>query len=93
MLFLTPTLPNGHPQLLVVYPLLTNEEMTTESQRYYFFTRNGENAIPKHNSPEAKGANPTMGRSMLWDRNPFREIITNGKSQEKKPETPAITQK
>ena len=52
---------------------------------------NGGNATPKRVCPEAKGGNPTMGRSMLWDRNPFREIITNGKSQEKKPETPAIT--
>ena len=41
----------------MVYPVLTNEEMTTESQRYNCFTRNGGNAIPKHASPEAKGSN------------------------------------
>jgi len=36
------------------YPhLLTNEEMTTESERYNFLTRNGGNAIPKYASPEA----------------------------------------
>jgi len=27
-------LSNSHPHLLVVYPVLTNEAMTTESQRY-----------------------------------------------------------
>ena len=55
---------NSHPHLLVVYPVLTNEEMTTESQRYNCFTRNGGNAIPKHAGPEAKGSNwtyPALG--------------------------------
>ena len=65
-------LPNSHPHLLVVYPVLTNEEMTTESQRYNSFTRNGGNAIPKHAGPEAKGRNPTPGLILLWFRNPFR---------------------
>ena len=56
----------------MVYPVLTNEEMTTESQWYNCFTRNGGNAIPKHAGPEAKGSNPTTGLTLLWARNPFR---------------------
>jgi len=56
----------------VVYPVLTNEEMTNESQRYNCFIRNGGNAIPKHAGPEAKGTNPTTGLTLLWARNPFR---------------------
>ena len=54
-----------------VYPVLTNEEMTTESQWYNCFIRNGGNAIPKHACPEAKGSNPTTGLLLLWARNPF----------------------
>jgi len=65
-------LPNSHPHLLVVYPVLTNEEMMTESQRCNCFIRNGGNAIPKHAGPEAKGSNPTIGLTLLWVRNPFR---------------------
>jgi hypothetical protein len=67
-----PILHNSHPHLLVLYPVLTNEEMTTESQRYNCFIRNGGNAIPKHAGPEAKGSNPTTGLILLWARNPFR---------------------
>jgi len=59
----------------VVYPVLTNEEMTTQSQRYNCFTRNGGNVIPKHAGPEAKGSNPTAGLVLLWARNPFRENL------------------
>jgi len=55
-----------------VYPVLTKEEMTTESQRYNCFTRNGGNAIPKHAGPEAKGSNPATTLTLLWARNPFR---------------------
>ena len=69
---LQPILPNSHPHLLVVYPVLTNEEMTTESQRYNCFTRTGGNAIPKHVGPEAKVCNPTAGLTLLWASNPFR---------------------
>jgi len=47
--------------------------MTTQSQRYNCFIRNGGNAIPKHAGPEAKGSNPTAGLTLLWARNPFRE--------------------
>ena len=39
---------------------------------YNCFTRNGENAIPKHAGPEAKGSNPTTGYTLLWACNPFR---------------------
>ena len=46
--------------------------MTTESQRYNCFTRNGGNAIPKHAGPEAKGSNLTAGLALLWAHNPFR---------------------
>jgi len=52
-----PILPNSHPHLFVVYPVLTNEEMATQSQQYNRFIRNGGNAIPKHAGPEAKGSN------------------------------------
>ena len=55
----------------MVYPVLTNEEMTTESQRYKGFTRNGGNAIHKHAGPEAKGSNPTAGLTLLWAHNTF----------------------
>jgi hypothetical protein len=48
--------------------------MTTKSQRYNCFIRNGENAIPKHTCPEAKSNNPTTGINLLWVRNPFRGI-------------------
>jgi len=56
----------------VVYPVLTNEEMTTESQRYNCFIRSGGNAIPKHAGPEAKCSSPITGLTLLWARNPFR---------------------
>ena len=58
--------------LLVVYPVVTNEEMTTKSQRYNYFTRNGGNAVPKHAGAVAKGSNPTAGLTPLWARNPLR---------------------
>jgi len=58
-------LPNSHPHLLVVYPVLTKEEMTTQSQLYNCLTRNGGNAIPKHAGPKAKGSNPTAGLTLL----------------------------
>ena len=71
-IILQPILPNSHPHLLVVYPVLTNKQMTTESQRYNCFTRNGGNAIPKHAGLEAKGSNPNAGLTLLWARNRFR---------------------
>jgi len=56
----------------MVHPVLTNEEMTTESQRYNCFTWNGVNANPKVAGPDAKGSNPTVGLTLLWAGNPFR---------------------
>jgi len=70
----------------VVYPVLTNEEITKQSQRYNCFTTNGGNAITRYAGPEAKGSNPTTGLTLLWARNPFREILTTGKSHGKKPD-------
>jgi len=46
--------------------------MTTESQWYNCFTRNGGNAIPKHAGPEANSNNLTTGLSLLWACNAFR---------------------
>jgi hypothetical protein len=75
-----------HPHLFVVYPILANEEMTTESQRYNCFIRNGGNASSKHAGPEAKGSNPTTGLTLSWARNPFRGNLTTCKSHGKKPD-------
>jgi len=72
----------------VVYPVLTNEEMTTESQWYNCFTRNGGNAIPKHAGPEAEGSNPTTGLTSSGLVTRSGEILTNGKSHGKKPDFP-----
>ena len=55
----------------MVYPVLTIKEVTTESQRYNCFVRNGGNAIPKYASPEAEGSYPTTGLTLLWACNPF----------------------
>jgi len=65
----------------MVYPVITNEEMTTESQRYTCFTRNGGNAIPKHAGPEAKGSNPTTGLTLLVTHS--GEILTTGSLTER----------
>jgi len=70
----------------VIYLVLINEEMTTESQRYNCFIKNGGNAIPKHAGPKAKGSNPTTGLTLLWARNHSGEILTTGKSHGKKPD-------
>jgi len=56
----------------------------TESQLYNCFTRIGGNAIPKHSVPKAKCSNPTARLTLLWAGNPFREILTPGKSHGKK---------
>jgi len=60
--------------------------MTTESQRYNCFIRNGGNAIPKYAGPEAEGSNPTTGLTLLWARNPFEGNLTTGKCHGKKPD-------
>jgi len=58
----------------------------TDSQRYNCFTRNGENAIPKHAGPEVKGSNPTTGLTLLWAGNPFRGNFNHWQVQGKKPD-------
>jgi len=60
------------PRLLLVYPVTINWAMTTESQRYNYFIRNGGNAIPKHACPKANGSNSTAGLTLLWASNSFR---------------------
>jgi hypothetical protein len=60
--------------------------MTTESQRYNCFTRNGGNAIPKHAGPEAKGSNPTAGLTCSGPVTHSGEILTTGNSHGKKPD-------
>ena len=77
----------------MVYPVLTNEEMTTESQRYNCFIRNGGNAIPKHAGPEAKGSNPTTGLTLLWDRNTFRGSFNHWQSLTKRSRTELVSPK
>jgi len=67
----------------MVYPVLTNEEMTTESQLYNCFIRNGGNAIPKRAGPEAKGSIPTTGLTLLWARNQFRGNFNHWKVSRK----------
>jgi len=47
---------------------------------------NGGNAIPKHAGPEAEGSTLATGLTLLWARNPFRGILTTGKSHGKKPD-------
>ena len=71
----------------MVHPVLTNEEMTKELQGYNCFTRNGGNAIPKHAGPEAKGSNPTAGLPRSGPVTHSGEILTNGKSHGKKPDS------
>jgi len=68
----------------VGYPVLTNEEMTNESQRYNCFVGNGGNAIPKHADPEAKGNNPTTGLTCSGPVTHSGEILTTGTSHGKK---------
>jgi len=60
------------PCLLLVHLVPINWAMTTESQRYKCFIRNGGNAISKHACPKANDSNPTAGLTLLWARNPFR---------------------
>ena len=43
-------------------------------------------SIPKHACPEAKGSNPTTGLTLLWVVTHSGEILTTGKSHEKKPD-------
>ena len=63
---------HSHSHILAVYPVPTNEAMTTESQRYNCFIRNEGNAIPQQACAGAKGSNSTAGLTLLWACNPFR---------------------
>ena len=60
--------------------------MTTQSQRYNCFTRNGGNAIPKHAGPDAKDSNPTTGLTCCGPVTHSGGILTTGKSHGKKPD-------
>jgi hypothetical protein len=53
-----------HPHLLVIYSAPTDQVMTTESQQYNCFNRNGGNAIPKHARPEAKVNSSVTGLTL-----------------------------
>jgi hypothetical protein len=69
------------------YTVPTNEAVTTESQRHNCFIRNTGNAIP--NNVPVKGlklANPLLGLTQLWARNPSRGILTAGKFHNMKPD-------
>jgi hypothetical protein len=68
----------------VVYPVLTNEEMTYESQPYNCFTRNRGNAILKYARPEVKGTSPTTGLTCSETVTHSGEILNTGKSNGKK---------
>jgi hypothetical protein len=65
----------------VVYPVLTNEEMTTESQRYNSFIRNGGNAIQRLQVAILPLDSPCSGPVTHSG-----EIVTTGKSHGKKPD-------
>jgi hypothetical protein len=73
----------------MVYKVPPNKPMTTKSQQYNGFIRNGGNAISKHACPEAKCSNPTTGHTLLWLTTHSGEIlITNyQQSHKEKPET------
>lgn len=57
----------------MLHPVPTNKALTTKSQRYNYFIRNGGNAVPKHACLEAQVTNPTVGRALLWAWNPLGE--------------------
>jgi hypothetical protein len=67
----------------MVYPVPINEAITTKSQRYNCFMRNGGNAISKHACPEAEGSNPTIGLALLWHMTHSEEILITGESHKK----------
>ena len=60
--------------------------MTTESQRYNCFTRNGANAIDKQSVPEAKSSNPATELACSGPVTHSGEISKTGKSHGKKPD-------
>jgi hypothetical protein len=67
----------------MVYPVLTNEEMMTESQWYNCFNMNAGNVIPKHAGPQAKGSNPSTGLTLLCVHNLFRGNFNHWKVSRK----------
>jgi hypothetical protein len=72
-----------HIEFLVLYPALTNETMTTKSQRYICFIRIGE--MPSHNMPVQK-LNVTilpLGLPCSGLVTHSGEILTTGKSHKK----------
>ena len=75
-------LPSSHPHLLVVYPVLTNEEMTAESQRYNCFTRNG-GITPVH---RLKVTILPLDLPCSGPVTHSGEILTTGKSHGMKPD-------
>jgi hypothetical protein len=52
--------------------ILFPQRVTTKSQWYNCFIRNGGNTIPKCSCPEVKGSSPTVEHTLLWDHHPFR---------------------
>ena len=70
----------------MVYPVLKNEEMATESQQYICFTRNGGNAIPKHAGGELKVAILPLDLPCSGPVTHSGEISITGKSHGKNPD-------
>lgn len=65
-----PTLVSSSPSRATPYSHKQGNK--TESQQYKSFIRNEGNAIPKKACTEAKGSNPTAGRTLLCACNPFK---------------------
>jgi len=63
----------------MVYPVSTNEAITTESLWYNCFIRDEGNSIPKHACLEDKGSNSTTGLVTYSE-----EILTTSKSHKNK---------
>jgi len=70
----------------VVYPVLTNEEMTTESQQYNCFIRNAGNAILNTPVQRLKVAILLLELPCSGPVTHSGEILTTGKSHRKKPD-------
>jgi hypothetical protein len=68
----------------MVCPVPTNDAVMTDSEWYHCFVKDGENAIPKHASPEAKVAILPMDLTGSGLITLTGEILTTGKSHKKK---------
>ena len=77
-------LPNSHPHHLALYPVPTNEAMTTKSQRYNCFIRNGGNVTSLRAYPEAKFSSHTLDICSSGFVTRSEEILTTAKSHKKK---------